>query len=212
MKKTHRAIFSFALIISFLGIIAPVVAEPNNNAMHTVPVQQTYNENVNYDQLTNYCINEWGLAANPYPAYQGLPSTTKPSYKIFKTIIGDDEYQGVSCNTYTETYTFTGIIKNSAGTTIGYIMDIHQKYDAVWYLGDWGKDNARMNSGFNGTVDVYIHSYNTVTKTYTYYNAELNLDGFQCFNHQSIHLTIPDSRVSLLGTGYCEALGNRDKN
>jgi hypothetical protein len=79
-------------------------------------------------------------------------------------------------------------------------------------LGDWGKDNARMNSGFAGTVDVYIHNYNTVTKTYDYYNAELNLEGFQSFNHQSIHLTIPDSRVSVLGTGYADVLGNREKN
>jgi hypothetical protein len=211
MRKRYRAIFSFALIISFLGIIAPVLAEPDDNAMQTVPVQQTYNENVNYDQLTDYCISEWGLAANPYPAYPGLPTGEKPSYKIFKTMIGDDEYQGISCNTYTETYSnYLPVMKD--GVRIGWILDIHQVYNAVWYLGDWGKDNARMNSGFNGTVDVYLYSYNTVTKTYTYYNAEMNLEGYQCFNHQSIHLTIPDSRVSLLGAGYCDVLGNRDKN
>ena len=207
MKKSST-ILTLVCLVSLMAI-APVMAAPNENAMQTVTVAQTYNENVSYDQLTDYCLNTWGLSVNPYPSYQGLPTGTKPSYKIFTTMIGDDEYQGVSCNTYTETYTITGLIKNSAGTTIGYMMEIHQTYDAIWYLGDWGKDNARMNSGFNGTVDVYIHDYNTVTKTYTYYNAELNLEGFQRFNHQSIHLTIPDSRVSVLGTGICDVLGNR---
>jgi hypothetical protein len=199
-------------ILAIAMLITPTMAAPNGNAMHKVDVKQTSNVNVDYAGLTDYCTKQWGLSTNPYPDYLPLATGVKASYKIFTTQIGDDEYQGVSCNTYTEAYTVTGLIKNSAGTTIGYMMEIHQVYDAVWYLGDWGKDNARMNSGFSGIVDVHIHAYNTVTKTYTYYNAELNLDGFQSFNHQSIHLTIPDSRVSLLGTGYCDVLGNRDKN
>jgi hypothetical protein len=121
---------------------------------------------------------------------------------IFTFVIGDDTYQGVSCNSYTAVYN-------------PQTKEVTQTYNAIWYVGDWGKTNARMNQGFEGTVVIKIHNYvpATATKpaTYDYYSAQFNLQGFQKFNHQSLTLTVDDSRISKLGTGICLALGNRDK-
>jgi hypothetical protein len=205
MKNTKKAILSLALAASML-LIAPVMAAPNERAWRTVSVAQLSNTSVSYDDLTTSCAG-WGLSENPYPSYLPLPSGVKSAYMIFTVRIGDDVFEGVSCNTYTESWTVTAY--NPA--TMEATLEIHQTYDAVWYLGDWGKTNARMNQGFAGTVDVYIHNYKTVAKTFDYYNAVFNLEGFQRFNHQSLHLTVDDSRVSMLGTGICDVLGNRDK-
>lgn len=206
MKSVNRALLSLALAVSML-LIAPVMAVPNENAMHTVSVAQLSNASVSYDQLTIACSG-WGLSENPYPSYLPIPSGVKgTAYMIFTVQIGDDVFEGVSCNTYTESYTVTSYNPTTKEAT----LEIHQSYNAVWYLGDWGKTNARMNQGFAGTVDVYIHNYKTIAKTFDYYNAVFNLEGFQRFNHQSLHLTVDDSRVSLLGTGICDVLGNRDK-
>jgi hypothetical protein len=206
MKKINRIILSLSLVVSML-LIAPVMAAPNEKAWRTVSAVQLSNTSVKYDQLTTACAG-WGLSGNPYPSYLPLASGVKgTAYMIFTIQIGDDVFKGVSCNTYTQTYVVSGVDP----VTTAPILEIHEVYDAVWYLGDWGKDNARMNSGFSGTVDVYIHSYNMATKTYTYYNAVFDLEGFQRFNHQSLHLIVPDSRTSLMGTGVCNVLGNRDK-
>ena len=198
-------------ILAIAMMTTPTMAAPNENAMHTVSVVQLSNTQVSYSDLTTACTG-WGLADNPYPSYSPLPSGAKgAAFMIFIVQIGNDVFDGVSVNTYKEAQSnFRPIMKD--GSRIGWLLDITRTYDAIWYLGDWGKDNARMNSGFNGTVIVTIHDYSTVSGTYTYYNAVFNLEGFQCFNHQTLHLTVPDSRISLLGTGYCDVLGNRDKN
>jgi hypothetical protein len=203
----NRKLLGIAITILAIAMLTtPAMASPNENAMHTVSAKQLSNTQVTYDQLTAACKG-WGLKENPYPSYLPLATGVKGTlYHIFTTQIGDDIYDGVSCNTFTQTYIVTGVV---AG---GYILEIHQVYNAVWYLGDWGKTNARMDQGFAGTVDVYLHHYNTVSGTFTYYNAVFILEGFQQFNHQSLHITVDDSRVSLLGTGACDVLGNRDKN
>jgi hypothetical protein len=166
-----------------------------------VPVSQTSNLQMSYAQLTDYCLNVWGLSENPYPAYLPLAAGVKTSYMVFTFMIGDDSYQGVSCNTFTQSYVMT-----SATTA-----EITQVYNAVWYVGDWGKANARMNNGFEGTVIVSIHNYNFVSNTYDYYSAQFNLEGFHRFNHQTLFLTVDNSQVSKLGTGYCLLQGDRNK-
>jgi hypothetical protein len=207
----NRKLLGIAItILAIATLTTPAMASPNENAMHRVDVKQTSTIDADYALLTKYCTEQWGLSTNPYPDYLPLATGVKTSYKIFTTQIGDDVYDGVSCNTYTSVNShFRPITQN--GKT-GYLLDITYTYDAVWYLGDFGKDNARMNSGFTGTVIVVLHDWNTITSTYPYWNAVLDLEGFQCFNHQSIHLTIPDSSVTNLGTGYCDVLGNRLKN
>lgn len=166
----------------------------DNCALHQVPAYQTSNTQITYAQLTDYCLNVWGLSANPYPAYS---PTDKTSYMVFTFMIGDHEYQGVSCNTYTSTYSLTD-------------KTVTLTYNATWYVGDWGKANARMNQGFEGTVVVILHNYNFVTKAYDYHSAQFNLQGFHRFNHQSLVLTVEDSRITKLATGYCEVLGHKD--
>jgi hypothetical protein len=209
MKKICAFILSLAMLIP-LVIAVPVLAAPNENAMHTVSVVQLSNTSVKYGELTTACLG-WGLSENPYPSYLPLATGVKGTlFNIFTVQIGDDIFDGISCNTYSEALTNYRPIMQG-GQRIGWLMDVVRTYDATWYLGDFGKDNARMNSGFSGTVVVTIYDFSTVSGAYTYYSGVFNLEGFQCFNHQSMHLTIPDSRVSLLGTGYCDVLGNRDK-
>jgi hypothetical protein len=173
-------------------LIAPAMACSNEKARHTVAVKQTSDLVVTYDQLTDYCLNHWGLSKNPYPAYS---PTDKTAYRIFTITIGHDKYQGVSCNTYTYVYNPT-------------TKTLTLTYNAVWYLGDFGKENARMNQGFAGTVIVQNYQYGYPT---SYYSAQFNLQGFHQFNHQSLMLTIDDSRISALATGICQTLGNRDE-
>ncbi len=188
------------LLVIFVGLmvvalsVIPVLAAPNADAWRTVPAALVYNESVKYDKLTDYCLNVWGLSENPYPNY---PASANPAYYVFKLQIGDDVYEGVSVNTQTWSYSpATGL----SGTA-----------QAIWYLGDWGKDNARMNQGFAGTVILQLPDYNPTTKKYTYFLGWFDMDGFQRFNHQSLSL-YGDSRISPLSSGTCTALGNRDKN
>jgi hypothetical protein len=188
-RKITGTILALAMLIP-LVLIAPAMAAPNANAYHTVPAYQTSNLKVTYAQLTDYCINVWGLSENPYPAY---PADIKTAYYIFTFMIGDDEYQGISVNTYTQT------INPKTGL-------IDQTYNAIWYVGDWGVTNARMNQGFSGTVNVQVPYPWT-----NGFSAQFNLEGFQRFNHQTLMLTIANSKDSPLATGFCDVLGNRDK-
>jgi hypothetical protein len=194
MKKIGGFILCLAMLIP-LVIAAPVLAAPNENAWRTVPASMVSNTPVTYSELTDYCINTWGLSNNPYPDY-GL-NINNQKYYIFTLQIGDDVYQGISCNSLSYAYNPTT-----------HVLTI--TYNAIWYLGDWGKTNARMNQGFAGTAIVDCINYNPIAKTYSYYTGTWTLDGFQRFNHQSIELT-QDTRVPGLPSGICIALGNRDK-
>jgi hypothetical protein len=191
MSKITGTILALAVLIPLI-LAAPVIGDPNANAWHTVTALQTSNKLVTYAQLTDYCLNVWGLSENPYPTY---PAGVKTAYYIFTFLIGDDEYQGVSCNSYTST----------GPDPITKVVTL--TYTGVWYAGDWGKTNARMDQGFTGTCVVQVYS----AASPVYYSAQFNLEGFQRFNHQTLLLTIDDSRISKLATGICEVLGNRDK-
>jgi len=195
MKKIVVVILAMALLVP-LVLIAPVMAAPNEDAWRTVPVSMLSNKQVTYAQLTDYCVNVWGLSENPYPAY---PTAAHTAYYVFTVQIGDDVFEGVSCNTYTAAYNPTTKV-------------LTLTYDAVWYLGDWGKDNARMNQGFKGKVIADVYGYKSgPPPSYDYFLGSFSLEGFQRFNHQSIFMPA-DTRVSTLSSGLCTVLGNRDKN
>jgi len=194
LKKVAVVVLALALLIP-LVLAAPVMAAPNENAWHVVPAYQTYNKLVTYAQLTDYCLNVWGLSENPYPN-PTLPTGVRSAFYLVTLVIGDDVYQVVSCNSYTgsldpdtKVMTFT--------------------YDTVWYFGEYGKTNARMNQGFKGTT--YIQCINFDKGKFDYFTGQFYYEGFQRFNHQSLMLTVDDSRISSLATGICEVLGNRDK-
>lgn len=192
MKKQMIFALSFLLVVI---AATPVMAAPNANAWHAVPAYQTSNLQVTYAQLTAKCL-EWGLSENPYPTY---PAGVKAYYYIVTFMIGDDAYQAVSCNSRTNVY--------DPNTKINTFT-----YDTIWYVGDYGKDNAKMNQGFEGTIIIQLQNYNPTAKTWDYYTGQFNLQGFHRFNHQTLLLTIEDSRISELATGICQVLGNRDKN
>jgi hypothetical protein len=193
-RMEGKAILVWGLaLLMFLTFIAPVMAAPNANAWHTVLASQTSNFLVSYAQLTDYCINVWGLSENPYPTY---PVGVRTAYYIFTLMIGDEVYQGVSCSSYTGSY-----------DPVTKVLTL--KYDSVWYLGDYGKTNARMNQGFEGTVDIQCYNYHS--GVFDYFTGQFNYQGFQRFNHQSLILTVDDSRISSLAAGICEVLGSRDK-
>ena len=117
-----------------------------------VPVSQTSNVQMSYAQLTDYCLNTWGLSENPYPSYLPLGQASKQLNMVFTFMIGDDTYQGVSCNTYTTSYTMT-----SPSTA-----DITQTYDAVWYVGDWDEERKNepgihgLSSSYNSQLQFWI--------------------------------------------------------
>ena len=199
----RKVLFFSVLILLLVPMLTTALAQActvkendhNKCALHKVPAYQTSNLQVTYAQLTDYCLNVWGLSSNPYPAY---PTAAHTAYYIFTFMIGHHTYQGVSCNSYTGVYDSTTKV-------------LTLTYDAIWYFGDYGKTNARMNQGFEGTVVVQCHNYNPITHAYDYYSAQFNLQGFHRFNHQSLILTVDDSRISLLATGICQVLCDRDK-
>jgi hypothetical protein len=203
-EKMNRKLLVFAILLllivpMFTTALAQACSaeEKNHNKSErcTVSAYQTYNLKVTYDQLTDYCLNVWGLSTNPYPTY---PAGVPTAYYIFTFRIGHDQYQGVSCNSYTGVYDPTTKV-------------LTLTYDATWYVGNWGKANARMNQGFEGTVVVQCHNYNLITRAFDYYSAEFNLQGFQRFNHQTLILTVDDSRISTLATGICQVQCDRDR-
>ena len=59
-----------------------------------VPAFMTTNIVVTYAQLTDYCVNVWGLPSNPYPAF---PANAPQEYHIFNIVIGDKFYLVVGC-------------------------------------------------------------------------------------------------------------------
>ena len=191
MKKVAVVILAMALLMMLF--VVPVMAAPNADAWHTVPAALVTNITVTYAQLTDYCLNVWGLSENPYPDY---PASAHPAYYVFTIQIGDDVLEGVSVNTQT-------LVPGNPA-----IGTAH----AIWYLGDWGKTNARMNQGFEGTNVLTLYDFKLgPPPSWSYLTGTFNLEGFQRFNHQSLSMSV-DSRNEQGASGICTVLGNRDKN
>ena len=203
MKKAAVVVLAIALLTMTFAAV-PVMAAPKatSPAWHTVSASLASNQPVTYEELTEACLS-WGLPGNPYPAPSTETEVPDPpyvyvnnaaSYYIFTQKIGDDIYEGVSCN----------VIE-----MVIYLptMDIDYHSEAIWYLGDWGKKNAKMNDGFVGVVDLDLYNYGLDG---AYYTGTFNLEGFGRFNHRTLMMEI-DSRLAPLPAGYCISLGNRDK-
>jgi hypothetical protein len=190
--KGKSILISVTALLMLALMVAPALAAPNPNAWHTVPASFVTNKSVTYAQLTDYCLNVWGLSENPYPNY---PASVHPAYFVFTIQIGDDVFEGVSVNTQTL------IIGNPAISTA----------HAIWYLGEWGKTNVRMNQGFEGTNVLQLYDFALgPPPSWSYVIGTFSLEGFQRFNHQSLSLSV-DSRTGQPTSGICTVLGNRDK-
>jgi hypothetical protein len=202
--KSKVLVMAVALLAVAM-LASPVLAAPNANAWRTVPAALATNQAVTYEELTEACLS-WGLSGNPYPAPPTPTEEVDPpyvhvtngsAYYIFTQQIGDDVYEGVSCNVIEMVI--------NLGT-----MDIDYHSEAIWYLGDWGKKNAKMTHGFAGVVDLDIYGWDEATQTADYYTGTFNLEGFGRFNHRTLMMSV-DTRIAPLPSGYCLTLGNRDK-
>ena len=161
---------------------------------NAVPTFMTTNTGVTYAQLTDKCINEWGLSLNPYPTY---PAGVATQYLLFNVVLGDKFYLGVSCNSY------TGVYNPVAKTTT-------VTYNATWYLDDWYKGVAEMDQGFKGTIVFTLLNYTPANATATpptpaTYNGGpgvFNLQGFGALSGQSLVLRADASATPILAKGY----------
>ena len=111
-----------------------------------VPAFMTSNIVVTYAQLTDYCVNVWGLPSNPYPTY---PANVIHRIFIFNVVIGDKFYLGVSCNSR------TSAIYDPATKTVTLT------YNATWYLGDSYNSGSKNGSRIQRHSSIYtlkLHS------------------------------------------------------
>jgi hypothetical protein len=162
---------------------------------HAVPAFHTTNIIVTYAQLTDYCINVWGLASNPYPTY---PANASSSYHIINMVIGDKFYLMVGCGMV------VSAVLNPAAKTAAVT------YNDTWYLGDSYKAVAKMDQGLKGTVVVnflnYVPANATTTPptpaTYDMGPYVFNLQGFGALSGQSLILRADGSVLPILGKGY----------
>ena len=161
---------------------------------NAVPVFQTSNIAVTYAQLTDYCVNVWGLPSNPFPRF---PANVTADYFIFNEVIGDKFYLGVSSAPR------TSAVFDPATKTVTVT------YNATSYLGDWYKGVAKMDQGFKGTVVAkflnYVPGNATATppkpSTYDIGPAMWNVQGYGAFSGQSIVLR-SEGGAQVLGKGY----------
>jgi hypothetical protein len=149
---------------------------------HAVPAFMTTNTIVTYAQLTDYCVNVWGLTSNPYPA---LPTTVlPPQYRIHNSVIGDKFYLSVALSA------FTSAVSDPVAKTVTL------NYNNTWYVGDWYKGVAKMDQGYIGTLTVTLLNYTPgnatatppTTTTYDAGPAMWNLHGFGALSGQSMIL------------------------
>ena len=208
MKKGVLVVF--AALMSAAMLATPVLAAPNDKAWHTVPAGLATNQSVTYAELTEACLNDWGLSVNPYPA----PLTPSQeiigghllihngaAYYIFTLQIGGDVYEGVSCNVLE-------IDLNLATKHLVY------QSEAIWYLGKWGKQNAEMESGIAGDIvlvmEGFVRDPVTGEESYDSLTGTFNLEGFGCFNHHTFVMYV-DSINPANEFGSCTFLGNQHK-
>jgi hypothetical protein len=160
-----------------------------------VPAFHTTNIIVTYAQLTDYCINVWGLPSNPYPVF---PANASTSYHIINMVIGDKFYLMVGCGMV------VSAVLNPAAKTAAVT------YNDTWYLGDSYKAVAKMDQGLKGTVVVnflnYVPANATTTPptpaTYDMGPYVFNLQGFGALSGQSLILRADGSVTPILGKGY----------
>jgi hypothetical protein len=160
-----------------------------------VPAFMTTNYVVTYDQLTDYCVNVWGLPSNPYPVF---PANASTSYHIFNMVIGDKFYLMVGCGMVT-----SGVLNPVAKT-------VAMTYNSTWYFGGSYKGIAKMDQGFRGTVVVnllnYVPANATATPptpmTYDIGPTVYNLKGFGALSGQSLTLIAEGQIGTLMPKGY----------
>jgi hypothetical protein len=160
-----------------------------------VPAFHTTNIIVTYAQLTDYCVNVWGLPSNPYPTY---PANATSSYHIINMVIGDKFYLMVGCGMV------VSAVLNPASKTAAVT------YNDTWYLGDSYKAVAKIDQGFKGTVVVnflnYVPANATATPptpaTYDMGPYVFNFQGFGALSGQSLILRADGSVLPILGKGY----------
>jgi pimeloyl-ACP methyl ester carboxylesterase len=162
---------------------------------NAVPTFYTTNTIVTYAQLSDYCLNVWGLQSNPYPAY---PANVRSEYRIFNVVIGDKFYLGVSCSSGTSS------VYDPVAKTVGLT------YNATWYLGDWYRGVAKMDQGFTGTMVVTLVNYTAAnatatpptSATYDIGPALWNLQGFGALSEQSMMLRADGPVQPYIAKGY----------
>jgi pimeloyl-ACP methyl ester carboxylesterase len=162
---------------------------------NAVPTFYTTNTIVTYDQLTDYCVNVWGLSSNPYPAF---PANVRSEYRIFNVVIGDKFYLGVSCSSGTSS------VYNPVAKTVALT------YNATWYLGDWYRGVAKMDQGFKGAMIVTLLNYNLANATatpptpatYDLGPAVWNLQGFGALTGQNMMLRADGPVQPYMAKGY----------
>ena len=117
-----------------------------------VPAYMTTNTIVTYTQLTDYCVNVWGLTSNPDPAN---PANVSTMYHIFNIVIGDKFDLMVGCGTR------TSAIYDPVAKTVTLT------YNSTWYFGDSYKGVAKMDQGVKGTVIATLLNYRPANTTAT---------------------------------------------
>jgi hypothetical protein len=163
-----------------------------------VPTFYTSNTIVTYDQLTDKCVNVWGLPSNPYPAF---PTNVRSEYRIFNVVIGDKFYLGVSCSSSIKSV-YDPVARTVALT-----------YNATSYLGDWYKGVAKMDQGFNGKMVVTLLNFTPgnatatppTSTTYEIGPALWNLQGFGALAGQSMMLRADGPVQPYMAKGYTTA-------
>jgi hypothetical protein len=119
---------------------------------NAVPAFMTTNSVVTYAQLTDKCVNEWGLTSNPYPAY---PANVSVMYHIFNIVIGDKFYLMVGC----------GVLTSAVSNPVAKTVTLN--YNGTWYFGDWYKGVAKMDQGVKGPVVATFLNYKPANATAT---------------------------------------------
>jgi hypothetical protein len=160
-----------------------------------VPAYYTTSASFTYAQLTDYCVNVWGLPSNPYPAY---PANVSVAYYVFNMVIGDKFYLVVGCSPRISS------IYDPATKTVS------MTYNATWYFGDSYKGIAKMDQGFKGPIVTtllnYIPANATATPpTPTTYDTGpnvYNLQGFGALSGQSLILRAEGTVLPYMAKGY----------
>jgi hypothetical protein len=159
-----------------------------------VPAYMTTNTIVTYTQLTDYCVNVWGLTSNPYPAY---PANVSTMYHIFNIVIGDKFYLMVGC----------GVLTSAVSDPVAKTVTLN--YNGTWYFGDSYNAVAKMDQGFKGPVVATLLNYKPANATATpptpaTYDTIQNvytLQGFGALSGQRLMLRA-EGLGTLVGKGY----------
>ncbi len=148
---------------------------PNSNPYPAPPVAERY-----YNP---------GHDLNPVPIptdFETMQVRLGSAYYIITELnIGEETYQGVSCNVFNGQLNFK-------------THNMNIQYDATWYIGALGD----LSSGFKGNVEAKLFNY--VGGSYDRLTVHLTMQGFGDFEGQTLILSF-DSDVNTDGywRGYC---------